>query len=514
MGITNFHKMIKEKYSKAFQNKWMSTYDNVYVDLNYVLHFCSYSAETEENVFSRLRNFFDNILLEIIPTRTLTVCSDGVAPLAKLVLQRQRRLSVSKNISEKKSFNTILFTPGTDFMKNLKTKLSDYFKFLENIYGITVDYLDSETDEAELKLKYQLMQNMDKHQNDTHIIVTNDADVIVMLTTLKNVENTFVFCKNNNQNEVLSIGKLIDLHTDKVGSSINPNYDFAFVSIMMGNDYLPKIRLVNFEKIWDSYMEVLKVLPNGIVNNNLSINHNFLIKMFYRVINKSKQKSLNIITIINSFDELYSNYLDGLMWCFDTYHTGKCVRYDYMYEYQESPHPLGLIFNIKENPNLLVINKITYPPISPVLYAILVLPNFAKDLINKKYHKFLEKNDILYSVEKCTKCSDFCNKIKSIKTDLANVETELDDIKCVTTNSNESDKSAESAKSDKSAKSTKSDKSAKSTKLAKLAKKLKDDQIDLSKKLIAHKKNHDKLSLEDIKDMVSNFESYCCKKKI
>ncbi len=483
MGITNFHKMIKEKYTGAFKKKWMQSYDHVYVDLNYVLHFCSYSSNSEDEVLNKLYNFFDNVLAELIPTKSLTVCSDGVAPLAKLILQRQRRLNVSRNVANKtnlddNSFNTMLFTPGTSFMKNLKSKLNNYFKYIGESYNIKINYLDDETDEAELKLKYQLMENAKLNNNHTHIVVTNDADVVVMLTTLKETHNAFVFCRLNNQNDILSIGKLLDLHTDSVGCSLNPNYDFTLVSIMMGNDYLPKVRLADFEKLWTSYKEILVSHPTGIINNDLTLNYKFLVKMLYKIIELSKQKSLNIVTVRNGFSDMYLNYFDGLTWCLETYCTGKCKRYDYMYEYQESPHPLGLILNMTINKELLQLNKSEYPAINSALYAILVLPNFAKNLINKKYHKFMEKSEILYTAEKCKKCSEFYDEIKILKSDLTKTEAELD--------SDESDSETE-------------------TKI----KEIKNKNTVLSKKLTAHKKNHDKLTLKDIKTLISDFNTYC-----
>ena len=35
MGITNFQKNIKEKYSEAFKKKWLKVYDHVYIDINF-----------------------------------------------------------------------------------------------------------------------------------------------------------------------------------------------------------------------------------------------------------------------------------------------------------------------------------------------------------------------------------------------------------------------------------------------------------------------------------------------
>lgn len=487
MGIKEFHKTIKHKYDKSFQKKWLLNYDHVYIDINYALHYCSYGAKSEEDVFIRLYIFFDNMLQDLIPTKSLIVCSDGVAPLAKLILQRQRRLNVSKSFTDitdtntsetsisnntvknNTKFNTLVFTAGTEFMKNLQKKLENYFKYVEYAYQIKIDYLEHKFDEAELKLKGKLMENMKENINDSHIVVTNDSDVIVMLTTLQNVQNTFVLYRNNHQNETLSIGKLLDLHTNMVGTSLCYNLDFSLISIMMGNDYIPKIGLADFEKIWESYKEVLKTNPNGLVNKNLEINPIFITKLLYGIIKRSKNLFLNKINYRSLFNKMYGNYLDGLTWCLHTYYEGKCIRYNYMYEDQNAPHPLALIINIKQNPDLLKINKNTCKPIKPSLYSILVLPSFAQNLISKKYNKFIEDNNILYTEEKCKKCSDFYKEIKILNSEFVKNENKENLVN------------------------------------------IKKNINNISKLMLEHKKNHDKLSLKDITTLVYNFEIYCKK---
>src|SRR5690606_2292425 len=108
--------------------------------------------------------------------------------------------------------NTILLTCGTDFMLGVYNKISNYIKFITHIYNIKVELLDCNIDEAELKLKKKMMDNIeqDTENKDTHLFVTNDADVIVMLTTLKNYSNVYVYCKmkynvNNYSRQVVQI---------------------------------------------------------------------------------------------------------------------------------------------------------------------------------------------------------------------------------------------------------------------------------------------------------------------
>jgi 5'-3' exonuclease len=471
MGIKDFHKMIKQKYTECLKNYWLQSYDHVYIDINYILHFCSHKAKNETDVINRICNFFDFVCQELVPTKSLTVCTDGVAPLAKLILQRKRRLGTSRGLENSSNFSSLHFTPGTIFMTNLKKNLSNYFKYVENVYQIKINYLDHKIDEAELKLKYQLQCNAKENKNDTHIIVTNDADVIVMLTTLDKqyIPNAFVFCKNNPQNEVISIGKMLELHTKEVGMSLNYNLDFSVISILMGNDYIPKVGLADFEKLWKSYKNICVLMPNGLVNEKLEIDYKFFIKLLYGVIELSKNKMINKVTMNSICGKMYSNYFDGLTWCLHTYCTGKCIRYDYMYQCGEPPHPLGLIMNLNINNNLLKFNRDLCTPIDQSLYAILVLPDSASNLIDKKYHKFMKENDILYKVEKCVKCLCFHNELKKLNEEC---------VKCSDENKINN---------------------------------IKKEIVKTSKAMIAHKKNHDSLTLKEIKTIAFNFTKFIVK---
>lgn len=474
MGIINFHKMIKQKYSQSFKKKWLKSYHHVYIDINYVLHYCSYNAKSTDDVLNRLYTFFDNVLSELIPTKTLNVCTDGVAPLAKLILQRKRRLNMSRSLDSEQEFSSLIFTPGTDFMFNLENTLKNYFNYVKNVYNIQINYLDNKIDEAELKLKCQVMNNIKIFPDDTHIVVTNDADMIVMLCTLekKSLHNIFVFNRSNQENDIISIGKLLELHTKDVGMTINYNLDFTLVSLLMGNDYLPKVGLVDFEKIWKSYKLLSTIYPHGLVDKKLNINQKFFNDLMYGVISLSKNHFTNKLTSITTISKLYDNYFDGLTWCLSTYYTGKCIRYDYMYSFSDGPHPLGIILNINFNKQILMHSKNECSPIDFNLYAILVLPNFSKNLINKKYYDFMEKTNILYSEEHCKDCNSCISKIK----DLNNQINEL--------SSNDSSNK----------------------------KKISDIKVkigEFSKKLLEHKKTHQLLTLSDIKCISKNFNKYC-----
>ena len=414
MGILNFHKYMKEKYGDAFQHKWLDFYDHVYIDMNYSLHYCNYNIKNEKQLFDKLFLFFDRTLHQAIPIKSLTTCIDGVAPLSKLLLQRKRRKNIASN-TKPDNFDSLLFSSGTQFMKSVGNKIKDYTKFVQYAYNIDVTYLDEHKDEiideAELKLKYAIDCNIENNPNDTNIIVTNDADVIVMLSTCKKLDNIYVFYYTSGTSEIVSMKKLLDMHTDKVGKSLNYGLDFSFLNIMMGNDYFPKLGLVTFEKMFEVYTEVLKVSNDSLINEELSINFNFFKSMLIKIIDKTKSKAYQTVTLDTFRKNVYKNYLDGLLWCLDTYKNGKCVRYNYTYNHLNPPHPLGIIMEIDMERHELSLNKETSKPLQSHLYLMLVLPSNAKHLIDTKYHDFFE--EINKHEGKCDICNNFQKEINN-----------------------------------------------------------------------------------------------------
>jgi 5'-3' exonuclease len=95
MGIQNFHKWLISKYPESqidiqhIKNKC----HHLYIDMNFLLHYCSYgiNINDEKTLFYRITNNITFLINTIIPTKSITLVTDGSPPLAKLITQRKRR---------------------------------------------------------------------------------------------------------------------------------------------------------------------------------------------------------------------------------------------------------------------------------------------------------------------------------------------------------------------------------------------------------------------------------------
>jgi len=384
MGITNFYKEIKLKYKEAFFIINNEIFEYLYIDMNCLLHKCNYNCISIEDIIKKIVFVILEITKKVQPTKGIYLFCDGTSPFAKLLLQRERRFSMEENLS-------LNFTPGTIFLKNLPEKLENIIEILKIHLNINV-YIDTlEPGESEIKIKNQILKNFNNNNQDKHVLITTDADVILILLSHISYKRCYVLDHDN----ILSLEKLYESHQIKYNLLDDAHIDFAFLSLLMGNDYLPKINLLTFDKLWESYK--LNVKNNKLINN---INNKFILdlNLFIDILNDIIGKIGKKYKIKTNSDEHLKNYIDGLKWNLDMYINGKCVDYHFIMNNNNLIDILNLIIYLKNiDKNYLNLERNIYnKPIKSELCGILLIPYKSKHLIDKKYHNFLEENKYIY----------------------------------------------------------------------------------------------------------------------
>eukprot|EP01031_Cornospumella_fuschlensis_P021763 gene21763-26678_t len=129
MGVPAFFRWITEKYGKILQevlekrpvivdgtvfplnltepNPIGIEFDNLYVDMNGLIHPCSHpedreAPKTEEEMYDNVCLYVDRLVAAIRPRRLLYLAIDGVAPRAKMNQQRSRRFRAAQEMREKR----------------------------------------------------------------------------------------------------------------------------------------------------------------------------------------------------------------------------------------------------------------------------------------------------------------------------------------------------------------------------------------------------------------------------
>jgi 5'-3' exonuclease len=279
MGIPSYFVYLIKNYKSILKtcNKNIKI-DNFYLDSNSIIydavHNINYESDNYENkiidyVIKKL-NFYINI---INPINTIYIAFDGVAPIAKLEQQRNRRYKTwytnnYLNINDENKWDTCAITPGTKFMNNLTKKIKDYFK--NNKYK-NANIIVSGTDdvgEGEHKIFNYIRDNYNKYIDSTTIIYGLDADLIMLtLLHLKYCNNLFLFRETpyfiNNIDKTLVSNKMyvMDIYylqeviidnmkyheNNLIESNIYNKYinDYIFLSFLLGNDFMPHFPSIN-----------------------------------------------------------------------------------------------------------------------------------------------------------------------------------------------------------------------------------------------------------------------------
>lgn len=314
MGIPSYFTQIIKKYSEILEifDKKNYNIDNLYFDSNSIIYDVvnNTNYDNDDKKYEQLiiKKVFEKIIyyIDLInPTKNILVTFDGVAPLAKLEQQRQRRYKswyineVKKELKlEKNNFkwNTSKITPGTNFMNNLNKELSKLFKKYFKNKSVNFNFSGSDKNgEGEHKI-FDIIRNDEKHKEENTIIYGLDADLIMLCL------NHLYLCKNiylyrDTPSYISSINSELNkdndylLNINELGHNIfkysNINItnkihindllsDYNFICFMLGNDFLPhfpslNLRTYGMENILKSYNEIC-INQNKLLTNNKKIN--------------------------------------------------------------------------------------------------------------------------------------------------------------------------------------------------------------------------------------------------
>eukprot|EP00124_Ichthyophonus_hoferi_P005938 Ihof_evm1s1060 gene=Ihof_evmTU1s1060 len=129
MGISGFVGWLQTEFPEAFE-EWSEetsaaqSYDDVYFDMNGFVHTSVRMGKTEEHVLIRLFQQIDRKLRFAQPTRRVVLALDGAGPVAKIKLQKSRRLASEKKGKKKgQHVSSSQITPGTGFMLMIEEAL-------------------------------------------------------------------------------------------------------------------------------------------------------------------------------------------------------------------------------------------------------------------------------------------------------------------------------------------------------------------------------------------------------
>lgn len=317
MGIPYYFTYIVKNHSNIIKklNKDILNIKNFYLDSNSIIYDVVNKMNFDEMTLSIHTSIINNVISKIEyyisivkPTNMTYIAFDGVAPVAKLKQQRERRYKsyyqaeIAKNtsVSQKTNanpFNMTSITPGTKFMEELNTKIREYFKrkyYKENDIKIIFSG-SNEEGEGEHKIFEHIRKNGDEDMDAKYLIYGLDADLIMLsINHLPIHSNIYLFRETPefikslnielepNENYYLDIPELANEITNYLNSDtietgteqvkqVNRIYDYIFLCFFLGNDFLPHFPALNIrtggtEKLLNAYTHTITgndVLTDG-----------------------------------------------------------------------------------------------------------------------------------------------------------------------------------------------------------------------------------------------------------
>lgn len=360
MGIPSYFSHLVKNYRKIIDiYKKNLNIDNILLDCNSIIYDVFQSIEDppeniEKYIIEKVYLKIQEYITMLSPNGCIYIAFDGVAPIAKLEQQRNRRY---KTQYEKELFNNenkikwdkACITPGTNFMN----KLNKYIKSKTSKHKHIIFSGSDIPGEGEHKMFNYMRENPDIFKKSTTIIYGLDADLIMLsLIHKKYVSNLYLFREtpdfiksidktlepNNNYLLNISILKEILVNELRYNNNISENNiieDYIFICFLLGNDFLPhfpslNIRTSGIHTLLNEYKKLsreicdFKLIENEsiiwknvrLLINNLSILEEGLIKKEYTLRVKRQQRilyNINKNKIKNEKDKQYEYLMTPLI---------------------------------------------------------------------------------------------------------------------------------------------------------------------------------------------------------
>lgn len=366
MGIPSYYSYLIKNFKNIIQKKELfnKKIHNFYLDSNSIVYDIinnkDVDVKNEEEIIKLVCLKIEEYIYCINATDLIFISFDGIAPVAKLKQQKERRYKsklTSNILNQESKFDTAKITPGTDFMNMLDRKVSEFFEGREGVYNVKNIIVSGSNKRGEGE--HKIFDYIRTTTGNNHVIYGLDADLIIIsLNNLEYVNNIFLFRETpefiKSLNYSLDPNKLYFMNMNNLRNIIersmvyNDNYnemvikDYVFLMMLMGNDFMPhfpslNIRTFGLQMLLDVYKMVLNKRKLNLINKNYKIiwknlrelfqyfskNEEVNLKKEYKIRNKINNSVKNRVKtcenklvnlpILNMEDEDYIN-VDAPYW--------------------------------------------------------------------------------------------------------------------------------------------------------------------------------------------------------
>ena len=429
MGIPKYHKWLEQRYPDAFKEAHQEQADHVYVDINTMLHDCMRHATSADGFYQHLFAKLDALFHTVVPINSVYLAVDGPACCAKCLTQRQRRRAhAQKDAKSAKGkgkgkrgkwgadgaspLSNNMLTPGVPFMTSLTAALEYYAASrlspggcFSRCHAATVSGAQA-VGEGEHKIVSQMLRNAAAataggSAEETHVISSGDADIFLLSLVQSTCRRVRVVSERPDESgqgkrrrgmilqiwnaEVLSKYILSELKCPGTRSAPDEaalRRDFALLSLLGGNDYLPELKCgMGAQQLWEQYLSLRRkqfastsLIQGSVVEEGLPLSHleggwayelgergaafiaepyehfSFYLPFLSKLMTIAAGGAVAKAAVCDRTAEGVRKYLEGLLWNLEMYHHGYCGDFYYVLE---KPSSLAKLFLDREGPGTI-----------------------------------------------------------------------------------------------------------------------------------------------------------------
>ena len=341
MGVPGFFKWLKDNKKKLRSKNLIRDSINkkvkyLMLDTNCLLHPCVKSIkdnlkkdnnETREKIEDRIFLLIEIRIMDMIDKinpEYIYIAIDGVAPIAKILQQRQRRHRYLYDTKIKLKYDNLIeetdeitkddgitisripissieLTPGTEYMERINKRMIELVKKIGEEKKIKYIYSSYHVEgEGEHKILQYIRKNV--KSEDTIVIYGLDADLLFLALSLGTEYDLYIMREKaifQNKTIEIEIEKEVDynyveineLHLMINNLNIKTN-DFIILCYLVGNDFIPgllttDIKRNGLDKIISGYEEARKIINKDIIEKNkdgkLIINYDLVLEIFKKL---------------------------------------------------------------------------------------------------------------------------------------------------------------------------------------------------------------------------------------
>lgn len=257
--------------------------EHVLCDMNSIIHSCysKHHTSSKDTIAAVIERVVQLLTRVVVPTKTLTLCFDGPAPVAKLQTQRLRRRKVSNmDIGNNKQFSHLAITTGSHFMIELENRIAKHFTNPTVLIQSVPVYVFGSTciGEGEAKiasaLAFHASDPLNFRTSDQVAVFGNDIDLTLTCLGATPFHNLFVVGPSSLQ--VIAVGDLISRWLLPASSFLvdvaqlpSTRIDLIFLFLLNGGDHYVGLGEVAVD-VWKRYRLIRTQQPyRGIVSEDL-----------------------------------------------------------------------------------------------------------------------------------------------------------------------------------------------------------------------------------------------------